>query len=147
MTLSSDVYARILNAHSLITTLFLLILLTSSNIRNTHNNTLNYPSLLKVFFRHKIIRYLQVVLSSIIKILSTYPTWLFLHVTKINDTLTFCRAPLDEWSAHGKELYVTTQDIDKTHIHSNGGNRTRNSSKQVATGPGLRPLGHWDRRL
>ena len=34
-----------------------------------------------------------------------------------------------------------------TDIHAPGGIRTRNPSKRAATAPGLRPRGHWDRRL
>ena len=54
------------------------------------------------------------------------------------------RTPLDEGSARGRELYLTTLTTD---IHAPGGIRTRNSSKRSAADPRLRPLGHWDRHI
>ena len=40
---------------------------------------------------------------------------------------------------------LTVQNTHNTNIRAPGGIRTRNPSKQEATDPRLRPLGHWDR--
>ena len=40
-----------------------------------------------------------------------------------------------------------TQHSQETDIHPSGGIRTRNSSKQEAADPRIRPCGHWDRQL
>ena len=50
--------------------------------------------------------------------------------------------PLDEGSAHRRDVYLTTLTRDK-HPRP-GGIRTSNPSKRVAADPRLRPLGHWD---
>ena len=57
---------------------------------------------------------------------------------------TLGRTPLDEWSAWRRDLYLTTHNTHKRHIHAPGGIRTRNPSKRAAAYPGLRPRGHCD---
>ena len=52
--------------------------------------------------------------------------------------------PLDEGSAHRRDLYLTTQQSQETDIHAPDGIRTRNSSRRPAIDPRLRPLGHCD---
>jgi hypothetical protein len=60
-------------------------------------------------------------------------------------TTTVGRAPLDEGSAHCRDLYLTnTQHSQQTNIHAPGGIRTRDPSRRPAADPRLRPLGHWD---
>jgi hypothetical protein len=54
----------------------------------------------------------------------------------------FGRNPLDKWSAQHKELWQHAALT--TDIHAPGGFRTRNSCKQAAADPRLRPRGHWD---
>jgi hypothetical protein len=41
-------------------------------------------------------------------------------------------------------LYCTTHN---TNIHAPSGSRTRNSNRQAASDPCIRPLDHWDRLL
>jgi hypothetical protein len=62
---------------------------------------------------------------------------------------TFGRTPLDEWSARGRDLYLTTRN---THIRETsmprGGVRTHILSRRAAAADlRLRPRGHWDRPL
>jgi hypothetical protein len=57
---------------------------------------------------------------------------------------TVGRTHLNEWSAHRRDLYLTTHKTYKRHIHKPGGTRTRNPSKQATADS---PRGHWDRRL
>jgi len=54
---------------------------------------------------------------------------------------TLCRTPLDELSARRRD---TTQHSQEKDIYDPGGIRSRNSSKQVAANPHLRPRDHWD---
>jgi hypothetical protein len=56
------------------------------------------------------------------------------------------RIPLNELSARRRDLYLTTYNTHKRHIHVPGGIRTRNLRIRTATGPRLRPRGHWDRQ-
>jgi len=58
-------------------------------------------------------------------------------------THTFVSTPLDEVSAHGTDLYLTTHITHKTHAP--GGILTRNPSKRASTKPRLRLHGHWGR--
>jgi hypothetical protein len=58
---------------------------------------------------------------------------------------TLGRTPLDECSARRRDLYLTTYNIHKRHIHALWGIRTHNPSKRAAADPHLRPRGHWDR--
>jgi hypothetical protein len=56
------------------------------------------------------------------------------------------RTPLDEWSAHRRDLYLTTHN---THDRQPcpGGIRTHNLSRRAAADLRLRQRGHWDRRI
>jgi hypothetical protein len=58
---------------------------------------------------------------------------------------THGRAPLDEWSARRRDLYLhrTTQ---QTNIHAPSGIRTRDPSNQAAADLRLRPRGHYERQ-
>ena len=59
---------------------------------------------------------------------------------------TLGRIPLDAWSAHRRDLHLTTHSIHKRqNLHARGGIRTRNASKRAAANPRLRPSGHWHR--
>jgi hypothetical protein len=58
------------------------------------------------------------------------------------------------WDSSGRVIGPTqrplpddTQHSQETNIHTPGGIRTQNSSKQAAEDPCLRPRGHWDRQL
>jgi hypothetical protein len=73
-----------------------------------------------------------------------HPFWGFLIThTHIQ---THGRTPLDEWSAHCRDLYLhrTTQ---QTNIHALSGIQTRGPSNQVAADVCLRPHGHWDQLM
>jgi hypothetical protein len=67
-------------------------------------------------------------------------TWSHSHTT-------VGRTPLDEGSAHRRDLYLTTQTLYRTNIHAPGGIRTHDPSKRSAADLRLRRRGHWDRRL
>jgi hypothetical protein len=54
---------------------------------------------------------------------------------------TVSRTPLDEWSAHHRDLYLTTHT---TSIHTPSGIRTHDCSRQAAVDLRPRPHGHWD---
>jgi hypothetical protein len=58
---------------------------------------------------------------------------------------TVGRTPLDEWSAHRRDLYLTTQHSQQTNTHATGDIRTYDLSRQAAANLRLRPRGHWDR--
>ena len=54
------------------------------------------------------------------------------------------RTPLNEWSVHRRDLYLTTHN---THdIHAPGGTQTRNLNRRAAADLRLRPRGQWDRQ-
>jgi hypothetical protein len=59
---------------------------------------------------------------------------------------THGRTPVDEWSAHCRDLHLhrITQHINTTNIHVLSGIQTRDPSNQAATDLRLRPHGHWD---
>jgi hypothetical protein len=57
---------------------------------------------------------------------------------------TLGRTPLDEGSACGRDLYLTTQHSQETDIHVSDRIRTRNPSRRAAAHPRLRPRGHRD---
>jgi hypothetical protein len=57
---------------------------------------------------------------------------------------TVVRAPLDEWSARRRDLYLATHNI-QTDIHAPGGFRTHDLSRRAAVDLRLRRRGHWDR--
>ena len=59
---------------------------------------------------------------------------------------TVSRTPLDEWSARGRDLYLTTQHSQQTNIHALGGIRTHDLSRRAAADLRPRPRGHWDRQ-
>jgi hypothetical protein len=58
---------------------------------------------------------------------------------------TVGRTPLDEGPARRKDLYLTTQTLQKTNINAPGGIRTHNPSKRSAADLRFRPRDHWDR--
>jgi hypothetical protein len=45
---------------------------------------------------------------------------------------TVGRTHLDEWSAHRKDLYLTTQHSQQTNIYAPGGNQTHDLSRRAA---------------
>jgi hypothetical protein len=55
---------------------------------------------------------------------------------------TVGRTPLDEWSAHRRDLWQHTTLT--TDIHASGGISTHDLSRWAAVHPRLRPRGHWD---
>jgi hypothetical protein len=57
---------------------------------------------------------------------------------------TVGRTPLDEGSAHRRDLYLTTQTLYYTNTHVPGGIRTHDPSKRSASDLRLRRRGHWD---
>jgi hypothetical protein len=61
--------------------------------------------------------------------------------------ITVGRTPLDEGSAHRRDLYLTqhTQHSQSTNIHASGGIRTHILSRRAAADLRLRPRGHWNR--
>jgi hypothetical protein len=73
---------------------------------------------------------------------------LFLHLITLNNTCTLGRTPLDEASAHRRGLYLhNTQHSQQTHTVAPGRIRTRNPSKQAATGLRFIKGGHRDQRF
>ena len=60
---------------------------------------------------------------------------------------TRAMTPLDERSAHRRDVYLATHNTHKRQIdiHAPGGIRTRNPNNRAATDPHLRPRGYWDR--
>jgi len=61
---------------------------------------------------------------------------------------TVGRAPLDEWSARRRDLYLTTHNSEQqTDIHAPGGIRTHDLSKRATADLRLRPRGYWDRHI
>jgi hypothetical protein len=59
---------------------------------------------------------------------------------------TVGRSPLDEGSARGRDLYLTTQNtVQEKKIDASAGIRTHDPSKRSAAGLRLRPRGRWDR--
>jgi hypothetical protein len=73
-------------------------------------------------------------------------------LTRFLDHTQWCttvgRTPLDEWSAHRRDLYLTTHN---THNRQTSmpptphGIQTHNLSMRAAADLRLRPCGHWDR--
>ena len=58
---------------------------------------------------------------------------------------TVGRTPLHKWSAHRRDLYLTTHNTHNRHnIHASGGIRTHNFSRRATADLRLRPRGHWD---
>jgi len=80
------------------------------------------------------------------------PTWimasLFLRfLDHAQRCTTVGRTPLDEWSAHRRDLYLTpdsTQHPQQTNIHAPGGIWIHDLSRQAAAHLHLRQHGHWD---
>jgi len=60
---------------------------------------------------------------------------------------TLHRTPLDEWSARGRDLYVTKNTHKRPTAMPPGGIRTHNPSKRGAADPRLSPRCHWDRQV
>jgi len=58
---------------------------------------------------------------------------------------TVGRTLLDEWSAHRRDLYLTTHNTHNTNIHATGRIRTHNLSRRAAADLRLRPRGRWYR--
>jgi len=56
------------------------------------------------------------------------------------------RTPLDEWSAHRRDLYLTTHNTHNRQIYAPHGIWTHNLSRWAATDLCLRLHGHWDWR-
>jgi len=65
----------------------------------------------------------------------------FLDHTQRRTTLG--RTPLDEWSAHRRDLCLTT--LSTTDIHAPGGIGTHSLRRRATADLRLRPRGHWDR--
>ena len=58
---------------------------------------------------------------------------------------TVGRTPLDEWSTHRRDLYLTTHNTHNRHTSMPpGGIRTRNLSRWVVADLRLRPCGQWE---
>jgi hypothetical protein len=61
---------------------------------------------------------------------------------------TVGRTPLDEWSTHRRDLYLTTRNTHNRHTAMPpGGIRTHDLSRRAAADLRLRARGHWDRLL
>jgi hypothetical protein len=61
---------------------------------------------------------------------------------------TVGRTPLDEWSAHRRDLYLTTHNThNRQTLHAPNGIRTHEFSRRAAADLRLRPRGHWDRHF
>ena len=61
---------------------------------------------------------------------------------------TVGRIPLDEWSVHRRDLYLTAHNIHNRQISMPpGGIRTHDLSRRAAADLCLRPCGHWDRHI
>ena len=69
-----------------------------------------------------------------------HPNYQGFTITLRHTTLGTC--PLEEWSAHRRDLYLTTHNTHDNH--ATGAIRTRNPSKPAAADSRLRPHGHWD---
>jgi hypothetical protein len=67
----------------------------------------------------------------------------FLDRTRWHTTLG--RTPLDEGSARGRDLYLTTHNTHKTDIYVPGGIRSRNAHKRSADHSRHRRFGYWNR--
>jgi hypothetical protein len=72
-------------------------------------------------------------------------TFSFLKILDhIQRRTTVGRTSLEEWSAHRRDLYLTTQHSHQKNIHALGGIRPRDLSRRAAADPHPRPRGHWD---
>ena len=63
---------------------------------------------------------------------------------------TVSRTPLNEWSAHRRDLYLTTYNTHNRQTSMplpSGGIRTHDLSRRAASDLRLRLRGHWDRRI
>jgi hypothetical protein len=60
----------------------------------------------------------------------------------IQRRVTVGRTPLNEWSVHCRDLYLTTHNI-----HALGGIRTHDRSRRVAVDLRFRPRTYWDQQL
>jgi hypothetical protein len=81
-------------------------------------------------------------LCSLARAMAYSSTKLFDHTQR---RATVSRTPLDEWSARGRDLYLTTHSTQQTNIHVPGGIRTHDRSIRAAVDLRFRPRGHWDR--
>jgi len=64
--------------------------------------------------------------------------------------ITVGRTPLDEWSAHRRDLYLTTHNTHNSHPFippPPGGIRTHDLSRWAAADLRPRPCGHWVRQM
>jgi hypothetical protein len=59
---------------------------------------------------------------------------------------TVSRIPLDEWSAHRRDIYLTTHNTHNKHPPPRG-IRTHNRSRRAAVDLRLRPHSNWDQQL
>jgi len=58
---------------------------------------------------------------------------------------TVGRTPLDEWSAHRRDLYLTTHNTHNIQTCMPPVGFQPTISRRAAADPHLRPRGHWDR--
>jgi hypothetical protein len=97
----------------------------------------------------KVIKYLKLIITIYFYFLwLCSPAWAmassftrFLDHTQWRATVS--RTPLDEWSAHRRDLYLTTHT---TNIHVSSRIQTHNRSRRAAIELRLRPHSHWDRQ-
>jgi hypothetical protein len=68
------------------------------------------------------------------------------HIVRLTHT-TLGRTPRDEELACNRDLYLTTHNIHKTHIHFSSEIRTRNPNKRTVADPRLREHGYWNRLM
>ena len=69
---------------------------------------------------------------------------MFLDHTRRRTTVG--RTPLDEWSAHRRDLYLTTHNTYNRQTSIPPGIWTHHLSRWAAADLRLRPCSHWDRR-
>jgi hypothetical protein len=67
----------------------------------------------------------------------------YLHSIPLRHRPTVGRTPLDKGSARRRALYLTTQTLYETNIHTPGGIRIHDPSKRSAVYLRLRVRGHW----
>jgi hypothetical protein len=72
-------------------------------------------------------------------------SWFMRFLYHKQQCTTGSRTPLNEWSAHQREFYLTTHNTHKkrTSMPSPSGIWTSNLSRQAPTDPRVRPRGHW----
>ena len=107
-----------------------LVLCSSFIVRktksNNNNNNNNKPYAASTFHNGYFLSRLD----------SPKRTWALLSGLRDHTYHALGGTPLDEWSAHHRDLYLTTQNTHETDIHATEGIRTRNPSKLAAAGIG-----------